>query len=309
MHTEPTPTPVRRRARRPLLGALVGLAAATAVLFAAAAPASATNEFPAKPTASATFSCDTGGPVVTLHLGNVGGLSSAHFDVDQTSKTTDHYDVAAGSSTLVLRFGAPEDADTVLSVTGTDGFAYTVTFEVDCFHTLATLVQTCDGDQPVITATVTQDGPAASFTAFYVNGTIVDSSTITDTGTYTAEVPDGEAFIASVFASADNAQIALLQGTPDCAPAPTTTTSTTTSTTIPPSSTTSTTTSTTVAPAAPAPTDPPQVVAQQVVRPAPVVTPTVLPRTGSSTLPLTLLGVTLVGLGAFARRFAKARQA
>lgn len=303
--TLPTPTTARPR-RAALVGAVLAATAALGVL-GTAGPAAATDEFPAAPTATAEFACDTG-PVVTLHLGNQQGLSAAHFDVLQTGKAPDGFDVATGSSSIVWIYGAPEDGLTTVSITGPNGFSYTNSWTVDCYDTDGAIVLSCDGDQPVITADLAQVGAGPDWVdLFGLSEGIVQGKAEGPSTTLTGTVPDGVPFHVYVHSQYDDEQVTSLDGTPHCTPDPTTTT---TSTTPAPTttSTTPTTTSTTAPPAVPAVTEPPRALADQVTPvPTPAVAPQELARTGATTLPLALTGLTLVAVGIALRRYALRR--
>jgi len=293
MHTTSLPHRPTRRSGRSLAGVLAALAVSGLALVATAAPASATDEFPSKPTASATIGCDDGTSFITLQLGNEDGLDSAHFDVSITGIADAGYDVATGTTSQVLQYGIAENSDVTVAITADDGFTFTKALHADCWSFVGGIVQTCDGTQPVLTANVDAIGTYGDSVDLHVNGTTVDSADLAtgDSTSFTAQVPDGVPFTAELV-SVHDGTITDLSGTPHCVQ-PTTTTST-------------------VVPTTPAPTVPTQVVPQQVnapVAPAPYVAPTELPRTGSSTVPLTVLGVTLVGLGIAARRFAATRRA
>jgi len=299
MNTSMTSHPHRRRAG---FGAVLA-AAATLSALGIAGPADATDEFPSAPTATAEFECNPG-PFVTLHLGNLQGLSPAHFDVSQTGKADDAYDVGTGSSTLVARFGAPEDETTTITVTGPNQFSYTASWPVNCYDTDGVITLTCEGEQPVITADVEQVGPDADYVDLLgVEGGTVSSKAEGPSTVLTGTVADGVAFSVSVQSQFDQETVATLEGTPHCTPDPTTTT---TSTTAMPGATTSTSA---VAPSGPSTTEPVPVLQQQATPPpaGPVVASGELARTGSATLPLTLTGLTLLGLGIALRRFSLRR--
>ncbi|QXC60749.1 LPXTG cell wall anchor domain-containing protein [Aquihabitans sp. G128] len=295
METTTLPQPARRRTARPLVATLAGLAVSGLALVATAGPASATNEFPAAPTATAAIGCDDGAAVVTIELGNTAGLGSAHFDITQTGFDDLAYDVAAGGTQEVKTYGVPENSDVAVSVTGTDDFSYETTLHANCFDFVGGITLTCDGEQPVLTGVVSAIGTYGDNLDFTVSGEIVDGVELAAGAdhTFTAEVPDGVAFTSTIVSIHDGT-ITDLSGTPDCTPEPTT--------------------STTVVPTTPAPTDPPQVISEQATPPAPPavapsVAPTELPRTGSNNVPLAVLGATLIGVGAFVRRFAFSRRA
>jgi len=287
MFTTALPRPSRFR----LGGALAALAVTGLALATTATPASATNEFPAKPTAQAAISCGDGGAVLIMNLGNVGGLSTAHFAISVTGQADDTIDVAPGSSSTIQRFGLVENSDVTVAISADPALAYTATFPVNCFDFVGGIALTCDGAQPILTAEVTTIGPLGDNLSFHVNGVIAASADVApgSSKTFTAAVPDGVPFT-SELTSLHDGTITDLSGTPNCAPEPTTTTTTTPTTT----STSTTTTSTVVAPAVPI--DPPAVLPQS-VQPVSYVAATELPRTGSSTAPLALLGATLLGLG------------
>ncbi|CAN5547568.1 hypothetical protein BH10ACT1_BH10ACT1_38500 [soil metagenome] len=285
MHT--TPLPTRRRPGRSIAGVLAALTVSGLALVATAAPASATNEFPAAPTASATMGCSDGGAFMTVQFGNTAGLSAAHFDISITDQADDTFDVAAGSSGTSVRFGFVENSDVTVSITADPGFTYTEDFPVNCFDFVGGITLTCEGLQPVLTAEASAIGTYGDNLSLHVNGSIATSGDLAAgaSTTFTAEVPDEVPFTSELTALHDGT-ITDLSGTPHCAPEPTTTSTTT---------------------VVPTPTDPPQVIGQQVDVPAPHVAPTELPRTGSSTLPLIAVGSTFVGLGIAARRFAARR--
>lgn len=297
--TKPAPTATRRSLA--LRGALFTAVAAAAVL-GSGGTASATDEFPAAPTASATIACNPG-PIITLHLGNLQGLSSAHFVVARTGQPDDAYDVDAFGSVLSYLYGAAEDADTTLTVTGPDGFSYSETWPVDCFDTDGTIVLTCEGEQPVITAALEQVGAGWDYVDLNgVEGGTVQAKAEGPSTVLTGTVPDGVPFSVDVVSHYDQETVATLTGTPDCTPDPTTTTTTeVTTTTVTP------TTSTTPPTAIPT-TEPTRVLPQQAApAPAPTVSSGELARTGTATLPLTVTGLTLVGLGIALRRYALRR--
>ncbi len=295
-----------RRARR-LAPAAAGLGLALVGVLATAAPASATDEFPSKPTAVATLACDADvdGPVITLVLGNVGGLSSAPFDVDQTDLATVGFDVAQGSTTTVaLMDMLPENQASTVTVTGDDGFTYTETFAVDCTDFTGGVVLNCDGEQPVITATATAIGQLGDEVFLYGSEWVDLGDAHLEPGestTFTVPVPDDVAFDITLVSDADGT-LADLAGTPHCQlPTPSTT-----STTIEPEPTTSTTEA--VIPADTTTTEPTQVLPQQLDDPGnpygtPPVASTTLPRTGSSTWPLTGVGTVLLAVGTALRLF------
>ncbi|MCU1369802.1 MAG: hypothetical protein JWO77_996 [Ilumatobacteraceae bacterium] len=288
----PTALPIPSRHR--LAGVLAALALSGLALVAGATPASATDEFPAQPTASATIGCNDGGSMLTIQLGNVAGLSSAQFAIGVTGLADDTVDLPAGATTTIQHFGLPENSDVTVSISADPGLAYTEEFSVNCFDFVGGITLTCDGDQPVITAEATAIGTYGDNLSLHVNGAIVSSGDLAagSSTTFTAPVPDEVPFT-SELVSVHDGTITDLSGTPHCAPAPTTTT-------------TSSTTSTTVA-APVVPTDPPSVLPAQLPQPAPYVAPTELARTGSSTAPLALLGATLLGLGITFRRIAARR--
>ena len=285
MFTTALPRPSRFR----LGGALAALFVA-GLSLATATPASATNEFPAKPTAAVTIGCGDGGAFLTMNLGNAAGLSSAHFDINVTGQAGDSVDVAPGNSSTILRFGLVENTDVTVSISADPGLAYTKDFSVNCFDFVGGITLTCNGAQPVITAEVTAIGALGDNLSLHVNGAITTSSDVAagSSKTFTADVPDGVPFTSELISLHDGT-ITDLSGTPNCAPAPTTTTTPTTT-----STSTTSTTSTVVAPVVPV--DPPAVLPAQ-VQPVTYVAPTELARTGSSTAPLAVLGATLLGLG------------
>ena len=297
MHATPPLTPSRRRPGRSLAGAFAALAMTGLALVSNAVPASATDEFPAKPTAEVTIGCNDGA-FLTIELGNVAGLSAAHFTIDVTDQADDTYDVAAGASSTILRYGLVENTDVTVSITADPNFTYTEDFSVNCFDFLGGIALTCDGTQPVLTAEASAIGTYGDNLSLKVNGSIATSGDLAagSSMTLAAQVPDEVPFT-SELVSLHDGTITDLSGTPHCAPAPTTT-----STTTPATSTTST-----VVPAPPTPADPPQVLPQQVQPAAPHVAPTELARTGSNIAALAVLGTTLLGLGIALRRFATRR--
>ncbi|CAN5657485.1 hypothetical protein BH10ACT1_BH10ACT1_27060 [soil metagenome] len=284
---------------RRLLGLLVFAGAALAV---GATPASATDEFPSEPTAVATLACveaePVGGPVLTLELGNTGGLSSAHFAVARTDVPDLAYDVAAGATTIVTYQDLlPENYVRTITGTADHGFSYTETFTIDCTAFVGELALACDGLQPSVTGTATAIGELGDEIFLDDDAfNTLDTRHLAagETGTVSAQVPNDVPFTVDLDSDSDGT-LATLTATPHCElhPVPTTTT-------VPEPAPSSTTTSTTVA-ATGAPT-PPATRALQVDRPLPATVPTELPRTGSNSLPLALAGMTLVGLGALLHR-------
>lgn len=279
------------------------LAVAGTILTVGVAPASATDEFPSKPTAVATRSCvsePVDGPVLTLELGNTGGSSAAHFQVSRSDVPDLTYDVAAGASTTVTYEDLlPENFDRTITVTSDHGFSYTEAFTIDCTSFVGELALACDGLQPFVTGTATATGQLGDEIFLDDNVfNILDTRHLDagETGTVSAEVPNDVPFSITLDADADGT-IASLATTPHCVlPAiPTTTTSTT----VPAPTTAST--STTIVPAADLP-EPPATQGRQTDLPQPAIAPTELPRTGSSTLPLALAGATLIGVGALLHR-------
>jgi len=271
--------------RTPKLAPLVvAFALALFVVLVAARPASATNEFPTNAGASIYFNCDGLGPYVAVTVTNVDGLDTAEFTIALTGRADEHVVVAPNQHVDTETIRLTEGQGYTATITETDGFSKVESIDAfDCYGATGTITLTCDGDQPLLTATYQQTKTALSTVTLDRDGTTQTSDEAEHT--FTSPVAEDAAFDATL-STPEDGPFAHLAGTADCVHAVTTTT-TTVPATVPPT------------------TEPPVVIAQVAAPAAPTpAAPTELPRTGSNDALLAALGTALVGSGVGLRRLA-----